>query len=241
MSTNEQARETTSAELEANIRRRELLEQGMGSVAPTQAQLDLADQAEARLNAMIEAGEVTRQPEWEAKEFKAAEPDDTGNWAGAGVIIMSAEEIMHLGIEALVTMSGENSRAHGFHDDWPNVNDVISVDTAVSQDRQLGLAITEKLALIHEEVSEALGEIRSGHEPGKVYFTSKHDGSQWNEQSFDNEGTPQRKPEGFAVELADAMIRIADLAFLTGIDLPAAIAIKHQYNVTRPFKHGRKF
>ena len=49
------------------------------------------------------------------------------------------------------------------------------------------------------------------------------------------------KPEGVAVELADAVIRIADLCGHLGIDLEAAIALKMDYNETRPFKHGKRF
>jgi NTP pyrophosphatase (non-canonical NTP hydrolase) len=51
-------------------------------------------------------------------------------------------------------------------------------------------------------------------------------------------GKPQ--PE-FAEELADAMIRIGDLAHKMGINLEAAIAAKQAYNETRPYMHGKRF
>jgi len=147
------------------------------------------------------------------------------------------------GIKGLVQTSGENSRDHGFHEDWPT--DRWYHFQHPAERSAVRRAIAEKLALVHEEVSEALGEIRSGHAPLETYFVSKHDGSQWNEQSYDNEGTPQRKPEGFLVELADAMIRIADLAYLAGdkdgTQLAAALQIKAEYNATREHKHGRHF
>lgn len=50
----------------------------------------------------------------------------------------------------------------------------------------------------------------------------------------------QPKPEGFGIELADAVIRIGDLAARMGIDLSAAIVLKHEYNKTRPHRHGNK-
>ena len=50
-----------------------------------------------------------------------------------------------------------------------------------------------------------------------------------------------KKPEGVAVELADAVIRIADLCGYLGIDLDAVISEKMAYNETRPFKHGKRF
>lgn len=93
----------------------------------------------------------------------------------------------------------ENSKAHGFHENPPHV--------------------PEKLALIHEEVSEALGEYRS--ERMRLW-----------------EG-PNGKPEGFGVELADVIIRVCDLAESLDIDLETLIELKHRYNVNRPFKHGK--
>lgn len=50
-----------------------------------------------------------------------------------------------------------------------------------------------------------------------------------------------KKPEGVAVELADAVIRIADLCGHLGIDLDAVIAEKMAYNAGRPYKHGKRF
>jgi len=77
-----------------------------------------------------------------------------------------------------------------------------------------------KLALIHSEISEALEEYRKGFDLNTTYLTGD-------------------KPEGFGVELADAVIRIADLAEQLGIDLEPLIAQKMEYNRTRPHKHGK--
>jgi hypothetical protein len=142
------------------------------------------------------------------------------------------------GLRGLVVLSGKNSRDHGFHEDWP----VEVAGIEVSQ-RELGLAITEKLALIHEEISEALGEIRSGRDPLEVYFVDKATGQEHRQQDFDGDGKPMYKPEGFLVELADAAIRIGDLVYLVKgrEQFITARAVKHEYNATRPYKHGRKF
>lgn len=80
----------------------------------------------------------------------------------------------------------------------------------------------EKIALIHSELSEALEEVRAGHAPDEVYEV---DG----------------KPEGLPIELADAVIRIADLCGYYGIDLNAAVDRKFTYNERRPAKHGKQF
>lgn len=40
-------------------------------------------------------------------------------------------------------------------------------------------------------------------------------------------------------ELADIIIRVLDVSRRLGIDIQQAIEVKHKYNVTRPFKHGK--
>jgi len=83
-----------------------------------------------------------------------------------------------------------------------------------------GLLPSEKIALIHAELSEALEEFRIS--PLR----------------------PDPKcPDHLAVtvELADAVIRIMDLAEILNFDLAGAIEDKSAYNETRPYKHGKKF
>lgn len=47
-------------------------------------------------------------------------------------------------------------------------------------------------------------------------------------------------PEGIPSELADVIIRILDMCGKYGIDIGAMIAEKHEFNKTRPYKHGGK-
>ena len=49
-----------------------------------------------------------------------------------------------------------------------------------------------------------------------------------------------KKPEGVAIELADCIIRILDYCGKAGIDIENAIRIKHEYNKSRPYRHGGK-
>jgi len=80
--------------------------------------------------------------------------------------------------------------------------------------------IPEALALVHSEVSEALEEYRRD----TMEYRERADG----------------KPEGFGVELADAIIRIADLAGALDVDLTYCLRRKLAFNKTRPRRHGGK-
>lgn len=77
--------------------------------------------------------------------------------------------------------------------------------------------IPEKLMLICCEIAEAM----------EHYRTDKM------EIFWDENG----KPDGFPIELADAVIRIMHLCD-PNIDLAEAIDIKMEYNHKRPYRHG---
>jgi NTP pyrophosphatase (non-canonical NTP hydrolase) len=86
------------------------------------------------------------------------------------------------------------------------------------------MRIASRLALIHSEVSEAL-EACVRNDMALRYETDA-DGNQ--------------KPEGFPAELADVFLRLVDLARSTGVDLDAAVTLKHEYNRKRRHMHGGK-
>ncbi len=82
----------------------------------------------------------------------------------------------------------------------------------------------ERIALSHSELSEALEAYRT------------HGFKAWT--VTDERG--HEKPEGVLSEIADVIIRIAELAHLHATDLDAAVAEKMAYNKTRPYRHGGK-
>ena len=76
----------------------------------------------------------------------------------------------------------------------------------------------EKIALMHSELSEMLEGVRKPS-------PDKHCPEFTNEE----------------IELADAIIRAMDYAKKLNLRLPEAIIAKHEYNTSRPYKHGKKF
>lgn len=102
------------------------------------------------------------------------------------------------------------------------------------------------IALIISEPIEALEEYRNGFAPTNTYYACKAPESAYDE--FGDlpdckgicSGCNYGKPEGIPSELADCIIRILDYCGKEGIDIDEAIRIKHEYNKTRPYKHGGK-
>lgn len=50
----------------------------------------------------------------------------------------------------------------------------------------------------------------------------------------------EQKPEGIAAELADVIIRVLDYCAYAGIDIENVLEVKHEYNKSRPYRHGGK-
>ena len=71
------------------------------------------------------------------------------------------------------------------------------------------------------ELSEAMEEHRNHEKPDDLYLK---DG----------------KPEGIPVEIADCIIRLLDYCGQEKIDIGEAIMQKHNYNLTRSYRHGNK-
>ena len=89
--------------------------------------------------------------------------------------------------------------------------------------------MSEKLMLVVDEVSEAHDDLRAGKL--EVYYEDTKNGP---------------KPCGFAMECADALIRLLDImgsVEVAGkpIDIEATVAEKMSFNMKRPYMHGKKF
>lgn len=130
--------------------------------------------------------------------------------------------------------------------------------------RSLATSVGDRLALVHSEVTEALEEIRAGHAPDEIYYgqsvtvpvetlrvvlaaAESNAARDKNDPTWDAWWTcreaiqkSEAKPEGYPVELADAMIRILDEFDRYGMDAESVIRLKMDYNTTRSFRHGGK-
>ena len=109
----------------------------------------------------------------------------------------------------LVSKCHGASAAAGWWADMATGNDLIE---EIRRGSLLGKALVgQKLCLVHSEVSEAMEGHRKGLQDDKLQHRTM-----------------------IEVELADAVIRIADLAGALGLDLGGAIAEKMAFNKVRP-------
>lgn len=122
-----------------------------------------------------------------------------------GYEIPIAKQVLHNAVQLLVDQCYSHAKSAGWWTDPETGEDVRNWPP-----KFLKLWIATKICLMHSELSEAL----EGHRKGKMDEHLSHRTS-------------------LEVELADAVIRICDLAGGLGLDLAGAIVEKGEYNMRR--------
>ena len=120
-------------------------------------------------------------------------------------------------INQLIKEAHDNAVNKGFHLDDDEMRNKFKF-RSTDYEHFCRLAMIKDLALIVTEISEAIEAIRENR------FTDYH------KINF---------KETFEEEIADAVIRIADLCGQYNIDLEYFIKEKMEYNKTRPNMHGK--
>ena len=103
------------------------------------------------------------------------------------------------------------------------IQELITISTETEKSKQWpDRKPAEHLMLMVSELAEALEELRNDPNLTKVYYQENG------------------KPEGFSVELADCVIRIAAFCGSHNLDLEKALHEKLKFNISRPIRHGGK-
>lgn len=140
-----------------------------------------------------------------------------------GAMTKRAEDAVRQGIDVLGTAVHNIAVAHGW---W-------------EAERNMG----EMIALMHSELSEALESHRNSEPP--LWYkhadpaTAPIAKNNWSSHAVNDDGLAG-KPEGIASEFADCIIRILDTCKKLDIPVAQALIDKHNYNMTRPYRHGGK-
>lgn len=119
-------------------------------------------------------------------------------------------------INIIIKEAHENAVSKGFWEDW-NILSIIA-ESRFNNDYKAELAKMAENALISKSLMLITSELAEAQEALRKNDT-----------------------ENFAEELADVLIRLADLAGGLGIDLDTEIRKKMDKNRSRPYKHGKKF
>lgn len=120
----------------------------------------------------------------------------------------------------ITTACGTAAEDAGWWQDFPGDLQQVQRDGILNAEQHNWIG--NKLLLICSEAVEAHDEIRTGHGIHDMYYDEKN------------------KPQGFPTELADVVIRVMDMCYNLGINLPYWVDFKLTYNASRGHRHGNK-
>ena len=119
----------------------------------------------------------------------------------------------------------------GFHETEKRLETALSVQPDLLSEVR-GLQTARRLALVQSEISEALEACRKNRYADFQAFEAAGETKEAFEKYI---------KDSFEDELADALIRILELAAVQNIDMDKHIQAKMKYNDTRPYKFGKAY
>lgn len=114
----------------------------------------------------------------------------------------------------------DQDKWNGLHSTMERAHPIEGPTVTIPLETYRRLVIMEKIALCHAELSEFVEVMRK-------------------DSDKKSEKTPDHAAG--AEELADAIIRILGVCKRLGYNIGKAVVDKNNYNITRPYKHGKRF
>lgn len=151
-----------------------------------------------------------------------------------GTLTAAGEHAVATGLAVLLDAVTANNYEKG----WRVSPETLAVGAPLPAPRNVG----ELIALLHSEVTEAF-EAHRNNEPVLWYEYDYPDGKTGPSATvahLPSHSEVLGKPQGMASELADVIIRVLDMAQELNVPVIDAVIEKHQYNQTRPYRHGNK-
>jgi len=133
----------------------------------------------------------------------------------------------------------KTSTDKGFWKDYDDAKDILPLGDLRSAVQRA--FISQKIMLTVSELSEAMEAQRVNHRADRLAYEKALIGIEEGNELTHKVLFEEYIKNSIEDELADALIRICDLAGKMGVDLDWHVQRKMEYNGARPYKHGKNF